>query len=72
MLMKCKACANKNTPARKNIINCSKCIIFKKAQNNQREQALNKDQKVNKMMMKNRKVNKMMMKKIEKYRTTAN
>ena len=33
MLMKCKTCTKEFIPPRKNVRNCGKCIIFKKAKN---------------------------------------
>ena len=33
MLMKCKTCTKEFIPPRKNVINCAKCIIYKKAKN---------------------------------------
>ena len=33
MLMKCKTCSTEFIPPRKNVRNCAKCIIFKKARN---------------------------------------
>ena len=54
MLKKCKTCEKKEfIPARRNIVNCSKCIILKKAKKtNQKKKPLNRNQKVNEMMMK--------------------
>ena len=58
MLMKRKTCAKESIPPRKNILNCSRCVIFKKKQkHNQKEQPLKKNHKVNILMM-NQKVNK--------------
>ena len=39
MLMKCKTCEREFIPPRKNISNCSKCIIFKKAKNKPEEES---------------------------------
>ena len=33
MLMKCKTCSKEFVPPRRNVRNCAKCIIFKKAKN---------------------------------------
>ena len=56
--MKCKTCELEFIPPRKNVLNCSKCIIFKKAKNNQKEQVLKMNQKVKqiKIVMKTMKV----------------
>ena len=62
--MRCKTCAKEFIPARKNVLNYFKCIIFLKAKTNQKEHPLEKNQKVNKIMMTNHKVN-MMMKKLK-------
>ena len=35
--MKCKTCEKGFTPPRKNILNCSKCIIFRKAKSKAEE-----------------------------------
>ena len=37
MLMKCKTCSKEFVPPRKNVLNCSKCIILKKAKKQQEE-----------------------------------
>ena len=33
MLMRCKTCSKEFVPPRKNVLNCSKCIMSKKAKN---------------------------------------
>ena len=42
MLMKCKTCEKEFIPPRKNILNCSKCIIFK-SKNKQEEGSIKEE-----------------------------
>jgi len=43
MLMKCKTCSKEFIPPRKNVRNCAKCIIFKKAKNIEEEASIKED-----------------------------
>ena len=74
MLMKCKTREKEFIPPRKNILNCSTCIIFfKKLKTSQKKKSLKKHQKVNKMMMKKVKMmNKTRMKESKKIQNISN
>ena len=43
MLMKCKTCEKEFKPPRKNVLNCSKCVLFKKAKNKPEEERVKEE-----------------------------